>query len=361
MMPPGRKDNRATQELGTIVTLDPTGDDDWLTLVAAGESDVFHSPEWLRTISSTYGFEIGAQVLVGESGPMAGLPYAVVDGIGGTRVVSFPFSDYCDPLVSSLHEWKRLTGGLLEHGLATVIRCLHNAVPLADERFAVTNKAHWHAVDLRPDGDDPWEHLASSARRAIRKSRSANVDVAAAETPAELRAFYDLHLRVRKTKYRLLAQPFAFFENLWREFVENDRGTLMVARVGGELAAGVMFLEWKDRLYYKLNASQPEFSATRPNDAIMWAGIEYGRARGHRRLDLGLSDWDQEGLVRYKRKYASEEKVISFLSHHPQEPTPSEPTRLAQLMPGLTDLLTDERVPDEITERAGDALYRFFA
>ncbi len=136
----------------------------------------------------------------------------------------------------------------------------------------------------------------------------------------------------------------------------------MLARVEGEVVAGVLFLEWKDTLYYKFNASNPTFSDRRPNDAIMWAGIEYGRKRGHRRMDLGLSDWDQEGLVRYKRKYASEEKTISFLSHQPQGvAAPTGAARRVRLMKTLTDLFTDEGVPDEITEQAGAALYGYFA
>jgi lipid II:glycine glycyltransferase (peptidoglycan interpeptide bridge formation enzyme) len=223
------------------------------------------------------------------------------------------------------------------------------------------NRARWHAIDLQPESDDEWTGLEPSARRAIRRSQRDNVVVSHAESLAELRIFYELHMGIRKRKYRLLAQPYAFFENLWREFVAADKGTLMLARVGEEVAAGVLFLEWKDTLYYKFNASDPMLSACRPNDAIMWAAMEYGRKRGHRRIDLGLSDWDQEGLVRYKRKYASEEKTISFLSNETPGATATGPSRLGQLMPRLTDLLTDERVPDAITERAGAVLYRYFA
>jgi hypothetical protein len=252
-----------------------------------------------------------------------------------------------------------LLDGVAGEGLPFAIRCLHNQIPLSDGRLTQVGKAHWHGIDPRPH--DLWDRIDPSARRAVRRSQRHGVEVTPARSTGELRAFYQLHLRVRKHKYRMLAQPYSFFENLWRHFVAADAGTLMLARVNGAVAAGVLFLEWKDTLYYKFNASDPDFTDSRPNDAIMWAGIEYARKRDLSRIDLGLSDWDQVGLVRYKGKYASEEKTISFLSYLPEGVPEPPPSPLASAMPGLTDLLTDPRVPDSITERAGSALYRFFA
>lgn len=342
------------------VTIDPGRHQDWERLIAARDSSVFHSSQWIRAVTATYGFDVKARVLMGDSGPIAGISYATVEGLNGLRVASFPFSDFIDPIASSSGEWNALCSGLLEMGVPLTIRCLRNPIPLNDKRFELMNRARWHAIDLRPEEDAKWEQLAPAARRAIRRSREARVDIDHAQTAEELRAFYELHLKLRKHKYRLLAQPFAFFENLWREFIAADTGTLLLARVNGEIVAGIMFLEWKDTLYYKFNASDPAFSECRPNDGLLWAGIEHGQKRGLRLLDLGLSDWDQEGLVRYKRKYATEERTISFLSHVPDDSS-TELSSLGKLMPSLTELLTDDRVPDEVTEQAGSRLYRYFA
>lgn len=121
-----------------------------------------------------------------------------------------------------------------------------------------------------------------------------------------------------------------------------------------------MFLIWKDGLYYKFNASAPVHLSLRPNDLLIWEAIKYGQTQGYTHLDFGLSDWDQAGLVRYKRKFASEEKTISFLQYAPNgEPTYQE-KHFCNLLPQLTDLFTHESVPDTITEKAGEVLYRFF-
>mgnify|MGYP000694688979 CR=1 FL=1 len=98
----------------------------------------------------------------------------------------------------------------------------------------------------------------------------------------------------------------------------------------------------------------------RPNDLIVWEGMKYGRDKGHEYLDFGLSDWDQEGLVRYKRKFATDEKTISFLRHSPNGTVSQQTQQMADFLPQLTELFTRESVPDEVTEQAGNILYRYF-
>jgi lipid II:glycine glycyltransferase (peptidoglycan interpeptide bridge formation enzyme) len=208
-----------------------------------------------------------------------------------------------------------------------------------------------------------WQGLHDSSKRAIKKAQRDSVVVRIAQSEKELRTFFDMHLRIRKHKYRLLAQPYSFFENIWRHFVETGNGALMLAVHQDTVIGGTFFLEWNDTLYYKFNASLPTHLDHRPNDLLIWEGMQYGKAKGYKFLDVGLSDWDEEGLVRYKRKFATEEKTISFLRHVPTSAyaaTPQEQQARA-LLPLLTQLFTDDSVSDRVTEEAGNALYRFFA
>jgi CelD/BcsL family acetyltransferase involved in cellulose biosynthesis len=158
----------------------------------------------------------------------------------------------------------------------------------------------------------------------------------------------------------MLAQPYRFFENIWHHLIEKFMGALILAVYQDRIIGGVIFLEWQDKLYYKFNASHPAYVALRPNDLIIWEGIKYGKSKGYTYLDFGLSDWDQEGLVQYKSKFASEEKTISFLQHLPPGWVNSQAQQVRDLLPRLTHLLTDESIPDHITEQAGETLYRFF-
>jgi hypothetical protein len=293
--------------------------------------------------------------------PCAGIPFCRIEDLRGTHLASLPFSDYCDPFASDTHQWQLLIDKLLVERYPVLLRCVHNDIPLSDKRFEVVKQAMWHMTDLRAELDDIWNQFHPSARRATKKAERDGVVVKVAESEDTLRAFFEIYLRLRKHKYGLVAQPYAFFQNIWQEFVEKQRGLLLVAYYGDELIAGIFFLQWKDSFCYKFNASAPQHLVHRPNNLLLWEGIKYAHAAGYKYLDFGLSDLDQDGLLRYKRQFATAEKTISFLQHRPTESLSPQEQQLSALLPKLTDLFTSEQVPDSVTEKAGEILYRFFA
>ncbi|MEW5959595.1 MAG: GNAT family N-acetyltransferase [Chloroflexota bacterium] len=344
-----------------IIYVDPRSDSRWQQLIQAHASDAFHTPGWLRVLAETYDLEIGAYILLAGTGqPVAGLPFGRIADLKGERLATLPFSDYCDPLVDEPEHWHCLVDRLLADHCPYTLRCLHNDLPLADSRLALVNRAKWHGLNLRPDLDTLWQGLPDTARRAINKAGRQGIGVRLAEDRADLRAFFELHLGMRKYKYRILAQPYRFFEHIWTHLIEKQHGCLLLATHQERVIAGILFLEWKNTLYYKFNASDPAYLSLRPNDLLIWQGIQYGQTRGYTCLDFGLSDWDQEGLVRYKRKFASTEKTISFLRHSPNGASP-QAEHLSRLLPQLTDLFTADSVPDHVTEQAGNVLYGLFS
>lgn len=346
-----------------VICIDPVIDPQWRTLIENRHSSVFHTPEWMQVMIDTYGMNFSAYLVVDEDQqPVGGVPFAHVDDIRGHRILTLPFSDYCDPLVDEPEHWEAVADLLTRQGCPVTVRCLHNSLPLNDERFQVGKQAMWHSMDIRPDTDTLWSDIHSSARRAIRKASQNDVEIRIADSEADLRAFFDIYVGLRKYKYRLVAQPYTFFQNIWKQFVEPGNGFLLGAYYKGQLIAGIFFLEWADTLCYKFNASHPDYLEFRPNNLLLWEGVKLGKDKGLQNIDLGLSDLDQDGLIRYKSQFAKDMKHISFLQHRPAGmPEFAYTKQASSLLPQLTDLFTDESVPDEITEKAGALLYTFFA
>jgi CelD/BcsL family acetyltransferase involved in cellulose biosynthesis len=325
----------------------------WQRLLASQPSCVFHSPAWLGVLADTYGFTVEAHLLVDERGePQAGIPVCRVEDLRGQRLVALSFSDFCDPLATTPTQWRILADRLLAEGQPIIVRPLHNELPLADERFTRFNRARWHGLDLRPPVENLWQALHESARRAVRKAQQAGVVVRIAADQADLRAFFDLHLHTRRAKYRMLAQPYRFFENIWHNFIEQGAGVLMVAEHQGDIIGATLYLEWQKTFVYKFNTSQPNRLALRPNDLLIWCGIEYAKAKDFTRLDFGLSDWDQEGLIRYKAKFATQEKTISFLRYTPDSSISPHDQEMRRLLGQLTTVLTDDETPNGLVEKA---------
>jgi CelD/BcsL family acetyltransferase involved in cellulose biosynthesis len=165
---------------------------------------------------------------------------------------------------------------------------------------------------------------------------------------------------VRRRKYSLLAQPFAFFENIWKQFAVDESAALLLAEHDGTVVGGTFYVEWAGTLYYKFNASSADDLSVRPNDVLTWQGIVHGCGRGLSRLDFGQSDLHQTGLVRYKEKFATEVGTITTMSHQPANWHDPAGESGGMMLGALTSLLTSDGVPDDIYKEAGALLYRNF-
>jgi hypothetical protein len=347
-----------------LVTVNPHSDPLWERLVLTKRSDVFHSPGWIRVLADTYGFDIRANVLIDAAGePQAGLAYTHLRDPLGDRVAALPFCDFSDPIVDTQAQWQQLVQPLLDLNCPIQIRCLHNEIALGDARFEAGKIAKWHLVGIEEPTEKIWiDRLDSPTRRAVKKARNEGVEVTFHDDLDSMRMFFEVHLGVRRKKYRLLAQPFAFLENIWKQCVATGMGTLMLARHQGQVISGGLAIRWKDVMYYKLSGSVREEQTVRPSDIMFWTLVEESQRRGCKAVDFGLSDWDQDGLIRFKRKYSTEEKTITFLKHTPPGYHLSDSQlEVRKMMGELTAMLTDPSVPDAVTERGGDLLYRHFA
>lgn len=344
-----------------LTTVDPRSDARWAALVdRTPYASLFHAPPWLRAVANTYGLTPQATILGDEETAVAGLAHVRIEDARGARLITNPFSDFCDPLADTAGEWQALTSALLSDRAPYTMRIRHSAWPLQDERLHAEEIGTWHAVDISADEETQWAQLGGSSRRNIRHAQQAGVVVEVSADPTQLREFFDLHRQVRKYKYRLLAQPWAFFEQLHEQFAPNGRLHVLLARVHGHAVGGILAIAWGDSLYYKFNASALDELDVRPNDLLAWESINLARRLSLARLDFGFSDGDQPGLIRYKRKFATVESAVHKLTRE-GDPVPESARRLGRDLGALTALLTDERVPDDVTEAAGSLLYHYFA
>ncbi|MCA1836704.1 MAG: GNAT family N-acetyltransferase [Actinobacteria bacterium] len=341
------------------VVVDPRSDRRWRELALGRLGSLFTSPPWIDAVCGTYGFIPAASIRLGWDGaPRAGLAWVPISDIRGDRLSSLPFSDRAEPLTDDPADWKALADGVITSAAPLTLRCFHTAVPVTDPRFSQVGAAAWHGTPLDADIDEIRRRLSQHARRNITISEREGVRVAARTDRDAVHHFHELHVQLRKRKYKLLAQPVELFDRIWDAFAANDAIVTMLAHAGDELIAGAVFLTWQNTLYYKFGASRHEHLAKRPNDAIFWAGIHWGVQHGAQLVDWGLSDFDQPGLIAYKRKWATEERRIVTLRAG-GEHARSDP-QAGAMLGGLTELLTGESVPDDVTKKAGALLYRYF-
>ena len=325
---------------GPVECIDPLTDARWQSLAAQAGAGLFHSRPWLLALRDCYAFDIKAYVC--DDGSM--IPFCEIDDILGRRVVALPFSDACDPVGPSVGV---LLQHLQSHGLPLQMRVLEQRLGLD-----VSKRARWHRLAL------PASDWSPAFNRGVRKARREGVEVRAL---SDVMQFFDLHVALRKEKFRLLAQPAKFFKAIYRHFSACDSWHALGAWHHDRLIAATIYLSRGDVMYYKFSASDQQQLELRANNLLIREGADLASSLGFHTLDLGPSDDDQPGLIRFKRATGAREMELQFLRWLPSGWQEGNLPRLRAMLGETTKLLTDPRVPNEVTAEAGAALYRYFA
>jgi CelD/BcsL family acetyltransferase involved in cellulose biosynthesis len=343
----------------TVRRVDPRTDPRWLALAAGPGGSLFTSPPWITAVCETYGFEPTARVALDPAGrPIGGLAWVDVRDVRGQRRSALPFSDRADPLVGDAKVWAAVADEALAGDLPFTLRALDGNPALADRRFTVVGEAAWHTTPLDRSVDDLFAAFRSQTRRNIATADRAGVEVVLSPDADAVVEYHRLHVELRKSKYRLLAQPREFFERIWKAFAPTDDVRTALALVDGRPVAGAMYVVWQDTVYYKFGASLAEFLPLRPNDALHWALIRWAKDRGLTALDWGLSDLDQPGLVAYKDKWATEQRRIRTVNAGGAPYGRS--AEVEEALRTISHLMTEPDVASAVTEQAGAAFYRYF-
>jgi len=98
-----------------LFEVDPVRDPRWSQFLESDpRASVFHTPGWLEALRRTYGYEpIGYTSSAPAEKIRNGLVFCRVNSwLTGRRMVSLPFSDYCEPLFTSAEELEFFLGSL---------------------------------------------------------------------------------------------------------------------------------------------------------------------------------------------------------------------------------------------------------
>ena len=307
-----------TDPLG-IHEINPLKDERWPAFLAEHKlATLFHSREWLGAVKRTYGYTVSA---VTTSRPSQHLTNAVVfcrvqSWLTGRRLVSFPFSDHCAPLVDSEENLVLLLSRLQKEcdrkGSAYVeIRSGVGAV--AGMRDAATFCLH--RIDLHPPLSQLYSVLHESCiRRKIAKAQRESLTYEEGTSEELLSKFYQLMILTRR-RHEVLPQPLSWFRNLIA--CMGDRAKLRLASHEGRPAACILTIRYKNTMTYKYGCSDQRFHKLGPMQMLMWKAIQEDRESGLGEFDMGRTDWDNEGLLRFKDHWGAKRSTLLYSRYQP--------------------------------------------
>lgn len=338
--------------------LDPLTDPRWSGFVERHQAaSVFHSRGWLRTLQMTYGYEPLAVTTSMPTEPLTNaLLFCVVRSwVTGDRMVSLPFTDHCEPLVENIEQFRSLCVHLetlrsTQRWKYTEIRT-SSAFLGSAESLKECKVYHWHRLDLRPSLDELYKGFHRDCiRRRIRHAERQNLRYEEGRHESLVRSFYDLIVTTRLRKC-LPPQPFEWFQNLIAHMEENV--CLRVAFNQDRPVAGILTMNHGKTVSYKYGGSDAGCNHLGATPMLLWRTIQAAKTSGMEVLDLGRSDIENWGLIRFKERWGAQSVRLALWRSPTHEVSPS----LEHLKMRLAKTVCAS-VPVKMLVLAGRLMYR---
>lgn len=303
-----------------VYTIDPVKDERWSEFLQKHPAaSVFHTPDWLEALGRTYGYTPVALTTSPPGNPLTnGIPFCGISSwLGGSRLVSLPFSDHCAPLAEGAEQLSSLFASLQESldrkkWKYLEIRATELALP-DREAFEESNIFFLHKLDLRPSLDELFSNLHKDCvQRKIQRAMREELTHEEGRSELLLGKFYRLLLMTRR-RHGLPPQPLAWFRNMLTGL--GDRVRIRIASKDGRPIAGILTLDYRQTLVYKYGCSDENFNQLGGTQFLFWQAIQDAKRDQLSEFDMGRSDCDNPGLVTFKDRWGAARTRLVYLRY----------------------------------------------
>jgi hypothetical protein len=339
-----------------LYTLDPMLDSRWDDLVASHPgASVFHRTGWLRALASTYGYRPVVLTGTPPGEPLTdGVAFCEIRSwITGSRLVSLPFADHCQPLLNENGDSLRLTEWVPSEYRRQKWKYIELR-PLSwemdpDSPIAASQSFWLHTLSLEPSLEQIFRNAdRNCVQRRIHRAERAHLSYQSGCSRQLLSDFYRL-LMITRRRHRLLPQPLAWFRNL-----AACMGSSLEIRVAHKDAvpiAAILTLRHRGTVVYKYGCSDERFHHLAGMPFLFWKLIEESRIAGAEQIDFGRTDLENEGLIRFKNQFGTIRRRLTYFRYPESKKIWAAADR--PLARRLFSVL-----PDALSSRAGYLLYR---
>ncbi|MGH9521382.1 MAG: lipid II:glycine glycyltransferase FemX [Terriglobales bacterium] len=338
--------------------IDPLSDPRWAPFVERHPAAcAFHTAGWIRALSITYGYKPFAVTSAAPGSELRdAIPLCRVESWAtGRRLVSLPFADHCQPLVSPdaesdfisfLSELARLENyKFFELRPATSM----TSTALPERNRSAAYVAHW--LDLSPSLETIFNTFhKDSIQRKIRRAERENLRYEEGRSADIINHFYVLMVRTRR-RHQLPPQPKEWFYNMAEAM--GDSVQFRLAFKDEHVIAAVVTLTHRNSMIYKYGCSDERYHATGCMPFLFWRMIQDAKNRFIPLLDFGRSDLDNPGLVRFKDQWGTQRAELNYFRFPPRDPSSGSRGIAARMAKTAFSIL-----PSRVLELVGRVLYR---
>jgi CelD/BcsL family acetyltransferase involved in cellulose biosynthesis len=302
-----------------LFTIDPLSDNRWTDFVDQhASSSAFHQRGWLEALVCTYGYQPYVLTSASAGKPLSnGIVLCQVSSrITGTRHVSLPFADHCEPLLNQSDDSRIFTNWLRaerdrQRWKYFEFRPLSFQNSSCDLRPSQSYRLH--ELDMKPSLDRIFKSLhRGSIQRKIRRAERERLSYEVGRSQDLLDEFYRLLLITRR-RLLVLPQPQNWFGNLVK--CMGDKVEIRLARKNGIPVAALFTLRHRSTVIYKYGCSDKKFHNLGGMPFLLWKLIEDSKASGVEKVDFGRTDLNNQGLITFKNRFGTTSRLLTYFRY----------------------------------------------
>jgi len=303
--------------MSDIQIINPIEFSGWDDLLLANETySFFHSMPWANVLAASYQYEPMYFTSTGQNGSMGIVPIMEINTLlSRRRAISLPFTDACEPIAPNKDHFQHLLSYIIPFGRKKrwtylEIRGGHRFL----DSIPPSSQYYQHTLKLSKDEKHIFKNFRKGTKSSIKKAKKDGVEVNILTTSEALHEFYRLHCLTRK-KHGVPPQPLYFFKNIYSNIITKNLGWIALASYRGKAIAGGIFFHLGKKAIYKYGASDTTYQRLGGTNLILWEVIQRYCRNGFEDLCFGRTDFENEGLRRFKNGWNTEESIIHYYKY----------------------------------------------
>jgi len=363
-----------------VIETDPQTDPRWESFVESHpDSSIYHHPAWLAVLQREYKQQGAYFACEDSSGkllailPMLytrGLPMGLGGPLSGRRLASLPRTPIAGPLFKDENAGAALIQAAVQKvandpGIRIQIKAQGRSLDGLAEGLTASPWRSSYVLRLPAPSDGPFRvkdsHDRNSIKWAVNKATRLGVRVRAAESEADLRAWYSLYLEAMR-RNMVPARPYRFFAAMWELLQTRGMMQLLLAEKheAGQttMIGGSVFLKYGGTMSYVFNGASSKDFSLRPNDMIQWEAINQACKQGFEFFDFGEVPEGNAALAKFKTKWGAEPTPL-YRYYFPASQPPKAAKADSEGMVHKFANTVWTRLPLELTAWLSDRAYSY--
>ncbi len=321
------------------------------------KASIYHTSSWLSSVSSSLGYKfypIGIEN--SDTGELTGiLPLAQVKNfLSGSKLISFPLTTHCEPLVEE-EQLKKIYDKLIsESGKNDFVEIRSLDYDCNVERASLNENFVIHVLELEETEEKTFQNFhGTSVRASIRRAEKNGLSFEINNNATGLKAFYSLFSKLRK-RLGLPILPYKFFNNIYTNLIKDDRILIPIVKFKDVTIAAGFILKFKDTFYLEYTDSDKSKLNLYPNHKLFWEVIKIAIREKARYVDFGRTEITNHSLITFKEKWNAKQKKLRYWRVGSKQETESSYRNIKSVFVKINKYL-----PQNILRLEGKIIHRY--